>query len=173
MPRQVAVTFPSASISASTTARSSPDSTTRARIRSGAPRGVGLLQPDVEVGGHRAGKRAFSRLLHQMDRRRPVAVAVEEGPANSAVQNPVEREVVRLGRPIGDELVPPLEAPDVQPLLVRRAAAEAAVLRGERLLKALHRSAPVFRAGAACGVTARQLSPLFPDRKTPPASVVT
>ena len=77
-------------------------------------------------------------LLHQVHRRGPVAVAVEQRAADAAVEDVVERLVMRLGRPLADELVALFEAADAQPFLVGRAAAEAAVLRRVRFLNAFH-----------------------------------
>src|ERR1700686_985775 len=72
-----------------------------------------------------------------MDRRRPVAVAVEQRAADAAVEDAVEGLVVRLGVPLADDGVPFLEAADAQALLVGGSAAEALVLRRVGLLKAL------------------------------------
>src|SRR5262249_10134245 len=93
-------------------------------------------QPDRVVGSHGAGRGLSSGLLHQMVGRRPVAVAVEEGADDAAVQDPGEGLVVGLGHPIREHLVPLHEAADVQRLAVRVDAAEAGVLRGVTLLQA-------------------------------------
>jgi putative SOS response-associated peptidase YedK len=54
------------------------------------------------------------RLLHQMMRRGPIRVAIEERAADAAVQHAREREVMRLGRPLRHDLVPAVrdKAPD-------------------------------------------------------------
>src|SRR2546430_4552449 len=73
-----------------------------------------------------------------MHRRRPVAVAVEERTADSAVEDAVERLMVRLRPPLANELAAIFEASNPQSLVVGRSAAEAAVIRGVSLLNAFH-----------------------------------
>src|SRR5206468_9528873 len=102
------------------------------------------LEEHVEVRGHGAGRRAAGALAHEVHGRGPVAVAVEQRAADAAVEDVVERGVVRLGRPGADELVALLEAADAQPFVVGRPAAEAAVPRRVGLLNAFHR-APAYR----------------------------
>src|SRR5205085_7433527 len=69
--------------------------------------------------------------------RRPVAVAVEQRADDAAVEDVVECRVMRLRRPVADELVPLAKAADAQSFVVGRTAAEAAVLRRVRFLDAL------------------------------------
>src|SRR5712691_6595246 len=88
----------------------------------------------------------------------PVAVAVEESAANSAVQNAVEGEVMRLRPPLADALIPFDEALDSQPLVIGRAAAEAAIVRGVGVLKALSGRHAFERLG--CNYSFRPWRPL-------------
>src|SRR5216684_3310041 len=90
----------------------------------------------MEIGGDGAGWCLASVALHQHHRRRPVAVAVQQRADDAAVQDVVERRVMRLRRPVADELVPLANAADTQPFVVRRPAPEAAVLRSPRFLDA-------------------------------------
>ena len=64
-------------------------------------------------------------------------MAVEQRAADAAVEDVVERGVVRLGRPGADELVAFLEAADAQPFVIGRPAAEAAIVRRVGFLDAL------------------------------------
>lgn len=82
------------------------------------------------VGGHRAGRRFGPSPLHQVHRRSPVAVAVEQRADDAAAQDVLERLVVFLGLPLRDRLVALGEAANAQPLRVRRTTAKAGVLRG-------------------------------------------
>src|SRR5438045_2559680 len=73
-----------------------------------------------------------------MHRRGPVAVAVEERAADSAVEDAVECLMVRLGPPLANELAAIFETLYPQSFFICRAAAEAAVIRGVHLLNAFH-----------------------------------
>src|SRR5437016_9598195 len=73
-----------------------------------------------------------------MHRRRPVAVAIEKGAADAAVENAVERDMMRLRPPVAHEVLSVGEAADAQPFLVCRAAAEAAIVWRVRFLETLH-----------------------------------
>ena len=99
------------------------------------------LQGDVELGGHGARRLRGARLVHQVVRRGPVAVAVEQRSGDPAVQNPVERLVVPLRPPFRDDFVPFDAALDPEAHLVRGPAPEAAVLRRVPVLQALHDAA--------------------------------
>jgi hypothetical protein len=96
------------------------------------------FQENVEVRRHRARRRIRTGLLLEVVRRGPVAVAIEERAADSAVQDAVERLVVRLRAPFADQGVAFDEAPDAQSPLVGRPATEALVLRRVPFLQALH-----------------------------------
>jgi hypothetical protein len=65
-------------------------------------------------------------------------VTVQQRADDSAVQDPVERLVMRLRAPLRDDLVPLDAALDPQPFLVGRPAPEAAVVRRVGVLKAWH-----------------------------------
>ncbi len=93
------------------------------------------LQLHVEVGRHRARRFARAALLHQVPRRGPVRVAVEERADDPAVDDAGKRFVVLLGRPIDDDRVALDATLDAQPLRVRGAAAEALVLGREAPLE--------------------------------------
>src|SRR5437899_6936094 len=73
-----------------------------------------------------------------MHRLRPVAVAIENGAADAAVENAVERDMVRLRPPLAHEVLSVGEAADAQPFLVCRAATEAAIVWRVRFLEAFH-----------------------------------
>jgi hypothetical protein len=68
-------------------------------------------------------------------------MAVDESPADAAVQNARKREVVGLRSELGDALVLTIgKAADPQALLILGPAAEASTLRGIQFLKALIRA---------------------------------
>src|ERR1700733_7233284 len=100
----------------------------------------GPLQLHRELGGDRARQRALVLRLHQVDRPRPVPVAIEEGPPAPAIDDSCESQVMRLRLPVADELVTFGEAPDAQPFGIRRTASEAGVRGSVGLLQALHRT---------------------------------
>src|SRR5258708_4421721 len=108
----------------------------RAEVQRGIDR-RGALEDDVEVGGDRTRWGLNAGLPHQVDRRGPVAVAIEERAADAAVEDAVEGLVVRLGVPLADERVSLFEAADAEAFLVGWSAAEALVVRRVCLLKAL------------------------------------
>ena len=76
-------------------------------------------------------------LHHQVVAGGPVAVAVEQGADDAAVEHPGEGVVVRLGGEVGDDLVALDEALDAEPLVVGGAAAEADALRRVPCLEGL------------------------------------
>jgi hypothetical protein len=84
-----------------------------------------------------------------MPGRRPVAVAVEEGPDDAAVQGAFVSDMMRQGSPVADHLVdPPIEggndsALDVKPLFIGRSAAIANAPRSVDVLQS-----PIFRHSA-------------------------
>ena len=81
-----------------------------------------------------AGRR-LSSAAHQVHRRRPVAVAVEQRAADAAVEDAVEGLMMRFGVPLADHLVAFLEAADSQALFVGRSAAETDAVRRISLLQ--------------------------------------
>src|SRR5947208_2470967 len=81
-----------------------------------------------------AGRSGTSVAFHQHHRRRPVAVAVEQCADDAAIQNVVERGVVRFGRPVANEFVALTKAADAQTLVVGGTASEAAILRSPGFL---------------------------------------
>ena len=102
----------------------------------------GAFERHVKVGGHGAWWRRLAVLVHQVHRRCPVAVAVEERADDPAVEHPGVGLVVRLRLPSGHQAIPHLVALDPQPLVVGGAAAEAAILRRVTILDA--RAGTVF-----------------------------
>ncbi len=75
---------------------------------------------------------------HQVVRRRPVAVAVQQRTDDPAVERALEGLVVRLRLPLGDQFaVLAHETADVQPLRVRYTAPIADAVRRVGLLQAL------------------------------------
>ena len=126
-PRQVAVVLPPAST------RRFHRRPVGARVHHPRPkaqraaRGRHPQQPHVELGRDRAGRGLAPGRLHQVDRRGPVRVAVEQRPQDPAAHHAVEGLVVRLGGPLGEEAFAVLEAADVKALRVGGAAAEAVV----------------------------------------------
>src|SRR5437870_6706391 len=92
------------------------------------------LEMDVKIGGHRAGRDAGTRLFHQMHGCRPVAVAIEDGAADSAVENPFECEMMRLRPPLANHCISFGKTSDTQPFVVCGTAAEAAIVRRVGLL---------------------------------------
>jgi len=58
------------------------------------------------------GGSVLSLLLHEVDRRGPVAVAVEQGATDAAVEDAFERHVMRLRLPVADEFRAHLETPN-------------------------------------------------------------
>jgi hypothetical protein len=105
--------------------------------------GRGALQDDVEVRRDRARRARFAGLTHQVVRRGPVAVAVQDRPADSAVHDALEREVVRLRPPVRHDRFALHEALDLQALRVGRPASEAAVLRRVGVLEAVRADQPI------------------------------
>src|SRR5438309_9716323 len=97
------------------------------------------FQVHVKICGHRAWRGILARFFHQMHRRRPVAVAVEECAADAAVEDALERLVIWLRFPLAYQLIAVDETPDPQSFVIRRTTSEAAVVRGVSLLHALHR----------------------------------
>src|SRR5437867_4183521 len=105
------------------------------------------FQGDVKIGCHGARRRILAGLLHEMHGRGPVAVAIEQCAANAAVEDAVEGLMMRLRPPLADQLIPFGEAPDAKPLVIGRAASEAAVVRRVGFLKALHTFANATTSG--------------------------
>src|SRR5687767_5686316 len=92
----------------------------------------------VELRGDGARRRVLSRLPHEVTGRCPVAVTVEQGPDDAAVEHSRKCLVMRLGAPLGHEapaLLPTLQA---QSLVVGRTAAETAISGCVSILHALH-----------------------------------
>ena len=84
-------------------------------------------------------RRGRARFLHQVHRRGPVAVAIEERAADSAVEDAVELLVIRLRAPFANQIVAFLEASDAKAFVVRGTASEAAVIGRVGFLNALQR----------------------------------
>jgi hypothetical protein len=96
------------------------------------------LQENVEIRRHRAWRRSRAGFLLKVVRRGPVAVAIEQRAADSAVQDAVERLVMRLRAPFANQIVAFHKAPDAQSPIVCRSATEALVLRRVPFLQAVH-----------------------------------
>jgi len=96
----------------------------------------GTFQENVEIRRDGARRRRTAAAFHQHDRGRPVAVTVEQRADDAAVEDVIERGVMRLRRPVANEFVPLAEAADAQAFVIGRPAAEAAVLRRVRFLDA-------------------------------------
>src|SRR6185295_10786873 len=76
---------------------------------------------------------------HQVPRRRPVGMAIQQRPEDPAVDDAGERLVIRAWLPLGNEhgsIVGVGPAADMQPARVRRSAAEAPPSRRVALLQA-------------------------------------
>ena len=65
-------------------------------------------------------------------------MAIEERAADAAIENAVERLMMRLGMPLADELPILLEAANAQTFVVGRTAAKTAIVRRVSLLNAFH-----------------------------------
>src|SRR6476619_5620078 len=98
----------------------------------------GAFQRHVKIGGHGAGRRLAARLVHEVNGRGPVAVAIEERAADAAVEDAVEGLVMRLRRPLANELVALLEALDPQTFVICGSASEAMVVGRVGVLNAFH-----------------------------------
>src|SRR5687768_710498 len=92
----------------------------------------------MKVGGHRAGRRIGARFLHQMMRGCPVAVAVQQCPADPSVEYAGKGLVVFSRPPLCNHLGALDDTSNAQTLLVGRTAPEAAIVRGIRLLQTFH-----------------------------------
>ncbi len=99
--------------------------------------GGGTFEFDVKLGGDGAGWNQLVGRFHQVIRGGPVAVAVEQGTTDAAVEHVVERFVVFGGLPVAYDNVAPNDALELQALFVGRAAAETSVLGCVAILKAL------------------------------------
>ncbi len=98
--------------------------------------------PDRVVGGDAARRTRQIALMHQVHRRRPVGVAIEQRPDDAAVQDALEGGVVGERLPRRPQLAgraDHLVALDPQALLVRRSTAEAARSRSVPALQAHRR----------------------------------
>jgi hypothetical protein len=103
------------------------------------------LEGNGELGGDRARRLRRAGEAHQVPSRGPVRVAVEHGSANASVEHIREREVIGLGAPPTYASVVALrKAPDVKPVLVGWATAEADGMWPVDLLQAprVHASMP-------------------------------
>src|SRR6266542_4136627 len=105
------------------------------------------FQMHMKIGGDGARRSIGSRFLHQVHRRGPVAVAIEQRAADAAIENAVEGLMMRLRPPLADQLLSLGEASDAQPFVICRTAAEAAVVRCIRFLNALHLFANAITSG--------------------------
>src|SRR6266498_3515728 len=105
------------------------------------------FQMHVKIRGHGARRPIGTRCLHQMHRRGPVAVAIEQRATDAAVENAVEGLMMRLRPPLAHDLLSLGEAPDAQPFVIWRTAAEAAVVRCIRFLNAFHLFANAISSG--------------------------
>ena len=94
------------------------------------------FENDMKICGDCAGRSRYAGLLHQMMRRGPVAVAIEQRSADPSVEHIRKRLMMFLRGPRRDELVSLDETTNSQPLLISRTAAKAAVVRSESFLKA-------------------------------------
>ena len=95
------------------------------------------LEMHVKISGHGARRYVGAGFFHQMNGRRPIAVTIEEGAADAAVQDSVEGLMMRLWTPFANQLIAFSKAANAKSHLVRRTAAEAAVVRRVGFLKAL------------------------------------
>src|SRR6185369_219177 len=75
-------------------------------------------------------------LLHQVPRRRPVAMTVEQRADDAAVEHSVISLVLRARLPLSDDLIAVREAANVQTFWVCRATAEASEIGRECFLNA-------------------------------------
>src|SRR5436853_5829551 len=87
------------------------------------------LEMDVKIGGHGAWRLGRAGLFHQMDCRGPVAVAIEECAADTAIEHPVEGLMVRLRTPFANEVIAFGKAANAKSFVVRRSATEASIVR--------------------------------------------
>ena len=94
------------------------------------------FENDMKICGDCAGRSRYAGLLHQMMRRGPVAVAIEQRSADSSVEHIRKRLMMFLRGPRSDDLVALYETTNSQSLLIGRTAAEAAIVRSEGFLKA-------------------------------------
>ena len=92
----------------------------------------GAEKLDGVVGGDGAGRFLQTALLHEVPGGRPVAVAIEKGADDAAVEHAGESLVVCFGLPGGHDFRTANKAPDAQPLGIGRAATKAAA--GGRIL---------------------------------------
>jgi hypothetical protein len=89
----------------------------------------------------RHGRRRVVQSLapNHMPDRRPIGVAIHQRADHSAVQRARESLVMRLRRPLGNDLIPVGEGSYSKPALIRRSATVARAVGGVRLLETLAR----------------------------------
>ncbi len=89
------------------------------------------------IRGDGAGRAAFARLVHQVPRRRPVAVTIEERADNAAVQDAGERFILQLRLPFGDDVISARKTPHSHAVWICWAATETCILWRVTLLQRL------------------------------------
>ena len=92
---------------------------------------------DRIFGGHSAWGAILFRVLHQMIRCRPVAMAIEQRADDAAIQDPSKRFVFFLGFPFSDHFAIFWKTSDMQSIWVRRATTPANVVRSVFFLERL------------------------------------
>ena len=96
------------------------------------------------LGGNRAGRMIFTGMLHQMIRRSPVAMAIQQRADDAAVQYSIKRFVFLLGLPFGDNFAACSrfigvlwKTSDVQTIRVSRPTTPAGIVRCVLFLQGL------------------------------------
>ena len=83
---------------------------------------------DRIFGSHSAWRAILFRALHQMIRRGPVAMAIEQRADDAAIQDSTKRFVFFLRFPFGDQFAVVGETSNMQPIRICRAATEADIV---------------------------------------------
>src|SRR2546421_2601131 len=78
-----------------------------------------------------------ARVFHQMIGRGPVAMAIEQRPNDSAIQDAGKRFVLRLRRPLRDDVAVFRKTANPQTFAIRRSTAPARIFRSVLLLQRL------------------------------------
>ena len=81
------------------------------------------------LGSNRARRMIVTRALHQMIRRSPIAMAIQQRTDDAAIQYSIKRFVFLLGLPFGDNFAVFWKTSDVQTNPVSRTAAPAGIVR--------------------------------------------